>query len=82
MNDDFDIAIDFNRIEAVASLHAAAYELTRWRTPRPPETVEDITARLLFELAAAGQAYFCALARLERHRDLYPTTTEALNHEC
>lgn len=73
MDHESDITVDPDRIEAVAALQAASCELTRWQTPRPPETVADIEARLLFEVAAARQAYFCALARLERHRDLYPT---------
>lgn len=73
MDHESDITVDLDRLEAVRTLLFAAYELTRWQTPRPPETVADIEARLLFEVAAARQAYFCALARLERHPDLYPT---------
>ncbi len=69
------LCIDPERFDVTQSISRAAWALHEWRTLRPPETVEDITHRLEFEIAMTAQAYFGALCRMEQHMANYPEAT-------
>lgn len=61
-----------DRLDIVRKIQLAAAELALWSAPRPPETREDIAARLGFDVAITRGAYEDALGRLERHYANYP----------
>lgn len=75
------LCIDPERLDTIKSISYAAWTLHEWRTPRPPETVDDITSRLQFEIAMTRQAYHSALCRMEQHKANYPEVADLTDQQ-